>query len=598
MNKLKALPMLYIGSTNLKQLISLQNKNIEAFIRSATNSFGLVVYKTEGGSLSEDLLVSISGTTGIFINGGYCIDNKNGEIIFANIQGKSVSLSGYPVNTTYYIYVVPKLSNYESGTLTFTNGSKVVSSNVKFSTVSPYSSILIEDSVSGNNGIYQIASVNTSTIELTEVFTGTTEANLKWKVIGRFTDGMELDSNDTIFEYDSYDIVVSSNASLEGYMLAKVLVTNSGELDKLIDKRGENLFKLNPTVQLNADNILTGSINAVTTLEEKAKAARVNLICSDLFTNGLKSGSAIVTTGLNNELVRISSSDIYYDGYGNRILLPSNVTLNLYDYVSEGKILPGVNYLYIRYQSPNTYSWIITTGVSNDPYYVLIAKITDRVDVTPRFLTEDSRIMSKLKAPSFISQGKGSTSSEGEIYYKPNTIGKGKYYFQRLSADGVTLEEIELITPMGLQEAIENQLGDEARTERLRFSFYPFESKDSWYLFNGLAAPTVVGYDYTVVKLTRCLYNSGFLVGTTSKLDYPAVNLNIAARDGNPFITQVLPIGLDCNAGTPLGMFFTGNDATPRTWLIAGGERTIYHFPIEPVYLTYYSTIEITIKSR
>ena len=66
--------------------------NLEKYIRSTINTYGIVVKKLTNGELDVDLLPNNKGNV-IDLNGGYVIYDDNGELRIVKVETTPVSLT-------------------------------------------------------------------------------------------------------------------------------------------------------------------------------------------------------------------------------------------------------------------------------------------------------------------------------------------------------------------------------------------------------------------------------------------------------------------------------------------------------------------------
>ena len=372
MNKIDIKPRLHIYTRILNQARLLQQQNLELFVKALGLSFGVVAYKQSGGGLSDDLKVSYTSNT-LELHSGYIIALISGEITPMYIPAQSVPLAGLTPNSTYYIYIAHKYSNYESGTLSFTNGSKVVSvSGGDFTKLDPFEYLVISDSSLGNNGEYKIAKVTSDTgLELVSPFTGTSESGLVWKIGGYFGDYNPADK--LLYTYDDYDLlVVNQPTSRSVVALAQVNISAFNTVSSLIDLRPTNLFSQKGLFNISGDDVLGGAAKDITTIEEKAKASRVDLIANDVFTGGVIQGFGISVNGNKFSL----TAGAAYDENGIRITSKAT-TFDMVELEGAGVVeLDKHNYLHIFYVSPSNYGWYwSSTGISTNPSHVFLADV-------------------------------------------------------------------------------------------------------------------------------------------------------------------------------------------------------------------------------
>lgn len=552
---------------NLNQALAvLANGNVERYLRSITNTFGFVIRKLPNGELDYDLKTNNKGSS-IDMSGGYLIADDNGALRIIRIPSQAISLSGLVDGTTYGLYIVPKQHNYEEGTLTFTNGSKsVVVTGGNFNKLKTFDGLVIDTSTLGNNGAYKIYNVtSTTSLDLTEEFTGTTETNLKWKVSGDLgKDNPE--PQDLIFYYDGYDIVLSSSP-ITGFKVAEFILS-AGLITTLTDKRATNLYSLKNISQSVADDVVKGIINDITTIEGKAQAESVNSRSKDFIQKGIRSGASI-TLFTDNETLLISQMS-GYNAIGQRFeVSKSGVGLKLRDYVTLGKIVEGDNYLFVDYLSPSGYQWIWSNSQTPSGNEVLLAKIRYLSDVIPNFsIQEKYANPTAIKTPSIIFENKAIINPvEGQMYYD---YVNGVYIYYQLDTttrgDTPVYKKVEMINFPRFTKLLNQAISSVAKSERIRFNLYIDAGKDSWFFFNGIQAPTLIGYEFYIRQMKIGLTElDGTVPSTYAKYDY--ANGKYPLREtkfSNIIVFEKEKFPDPFVKDSTIGMYFNGN-ATDKT---------------------------------
>jgi hypothetical protein len=392
MNKVNFGTKLRIHNKIMKQFMESTNSNLEELIRAKAITFGVVLEKTTGGIYTEDCRVRKESELSIDINGGYCIWNLNNEIIIIKVDRTSIDLSEYG-DGSFYITVVPKKSSYEEGILSFTNGSKTVSiAGGTFTKIYPFEYIGIYDSISGNNGLYKVANIGTSTIELTESFTGTTENNLPWKIMGYY--GQEITPNtedNPLYEYNDYDILITTD-QINGICLAVVSILGA-EIDRISDRRTSNLYKEKFSGNVNADSILNGINKQVTTIEEARIINTLTEFMRNFITPGVRSGG-VGSIIMGNQLLL---TEIYaYSPLGREVHL-SATQINLDDWVADSQINEGTNYFYLFPSDYGSYSYkCFQTQQSGN--VISIGKLVYNTPIRSPYSWEEEKITARLKS--------------------------------------------------------------------------------------------------------------------------------------------------------------------------------------------------------
>ncbi len=567
MDKVNYLSRVRAHSKFLNQALGvLGNGNIAKLIKATGLTFGVVTEKLPSGVLDIDMKVEQSSDTSVFINPGYFISYDGTEIRIVEVPNTPIDLTSQPDDTDLRIYAIPNSNSYEAGTLTFTNGSKtVVITDGSFAKLDPYESLVITDSISGNDGVYEIYEIpSAGSLELVNIFTGTTESGLTWKIAGNFKGYKTATATDLIYTYDDYEIAVSTQDSAEGLLLAIVRKT-AGVISSITDSRSDNLFSMKTLSKTVADDIIKGVTKDITTIEEKASAATIDLALGDLIKEGYVTGLGLTIEG-DNLLI---GSGAVYNSQGKRIAIPSTLTVGLNQYVTSGDIILGdTNYLYISYVSPNSYSlsWSqsSTTAIKNK---ILIGRLeyTDAGTV-PYILMEDVKNPIKHKMNCITFQNKPILSPEENDMYIKN----GRVYYQWLdkSLRDPVLQEIELIGFKRLNTILNNALKSIAKSEKIRFSLFPNAEKDAWFMFNGIQSPALIGYRHKIVGWKVGVMDMGTAAGTYSVFDYTTKETAKGAR-----FTSVVSktLALPVEADSSLGIYFDGNSTLNTIQLISNG---------------------------
>jgi hypothetical protein len=118
-------------------------------------------------------------------------------------------------------------------------------------------------------------------------------------------------------------------------------------------------------------------------------------------------------------------------------------------------------------------------------------------------------------------------------------------------------------------------IGQIRKEEKLRFSLYIEENKDSWFMFNGLCAPTLVTTNFRVLKFARIRFNVNE-IGDESILavDYMGKGTTPRYIKANAIASSVESVngsGLaDISQNQGVGVYF--NSSTQKIQLIVGGQ--------------------------
>jgi len=567
MDKVNYLSRVRAHSKFLNQALGvLGNGNIAKLIKATGLTFGVVTEKLPSGVLDIDMKVEQSSDTSVFINPGYFISYDGSEIRIVEVPNTPIDLTSQPDDTDLRIYAIPSSNSYEAGTLTFTNGSKTVAiTGGSFAKLDPYESLVITDSVSGNNGVYEIYEIQSNgSLELVSIFTGTTESGLTWKIAGNFKGYKTATATDLIYSYDDYEVSVSTQDSAEGLLLAIIRKT-AGVISSITDSRADNLFSMKTLSKTVADDIIKGVTKDITTIEEKANAATIDLALADLIKEGHFTGMGLTISGDN----LIIGSGAVYNGQGKRIAIPSSLTVGLNQYVTSGDIVLGnTNYLWISYVTPNSYSlsWSqsASTAVKNK---ILIGRLeyTDAGTV-PYILMEDVKDPIKHKVNCITFQNKEILSPEENDMYMKN----GRLYYQWIdttSRDPV-LQEIEIIGFKRLNTLLNSALKSVAKSEKIRFSLFPNAEKDAWFMLNGIQSPALIGYRHKIVGWKVGLMDMGTAAGTYSVFDYTTKQTSKGARFTS-IVSKTLATAVE--ADSSLGVYFSGDASVNTIQLISNG---------------------------
>jgi len=589
MNKAIANYYLRVHPTYLTQMNALMIKNVEDYIKAKAVTYGILLEMLSGNIPSSEFSITELTENSLSLTGGYCVYNLDGEVLIFQVNTQNISLSAYNPGDNLGIYIVPKKSAYEQGLLNFTNNSKVVTfsddSYATFNNMEVYDSILIETSIEGNDGIYRVETVNPTSVVLTETFLGTTESGLKWKIIGYYGNSIVLDSSKTIYEYDAYDLVLSTTP-LTGIKLNTVLLDEYGHIERLTDNRLNVRYKEKGISDINSDSITQGSLTRITTRDERRNAAELPSMFLDILYPGSVYSVNIYLTP-DNLFLEVEYINAY-DYNGNKIT--GVATFDLVALLAANTIKEGNTYLTISRRVSHDvftadFQWR-AGAVNNDEVCIGILNY-DPIE-EPSYTWEYHYVSTRFIGKSFISNETLSPSGaivHGELAAKTGTDNLLHWYFGRDGNNGV--DTIQLMDYPGFIAAMNTYLSLIRKEEFLRFSIMANSTeKAGWFMNNGIAAPAFVGYAYKLVSVklssmaVEAISTNPILVTDYIGLGDPFVN----AATGYYVPETVTPgtvvshaIDTIYPADHLIGMYFDG--VTHKARLVVG-EVTVHEFTI------------------
>jgi hypothetical protein len=125
MNYTKYLYLLKANHKFLNQESALLRDTLDKYIRSHINTYGVVVKKLSNGELDADLKPT-NKVSAIDLSEGYIICDDGGELRVIKVPAQTVGFNALSNGITYKLYIVPKSSSYEPGTIALVNGSDMV----------------------------------------------------------------------------------------------------------------------------------------------------------------------------------------------------------------------------------------------------------------------------------------------------------------------------------------------------------------------------------------------------------------------------------------------------------------------------------------
>lgn len=206
------------------------------------NSYGFLIVKTPSGWTTEGSVTVDGLTIDIAPFSGVVKDSSGKVRSIRETEIKNIDLTEQS-DGTYKILAQYAPTYYEPGTITLVNGTAIVGVGTKFTqNIDHNLNLVILDSTLGNNGIYQVDTVEDDThLTLKQAFSGQTES-LQFAIGGHFPDQAFLpDTNEQwrIFEQDSYLFVVTQGAVTSDQLYFADVVKSGGTLT-VTDKRSTN----------------------------------------------------------------------------------------------------------------------------------------------------------------------------------------------------------------------------------------------------------------------------------------------------------------------------------------------------------------------
>lgn len=282
MSKLKISENLFLDVAELNRMIKfLSDDGYKLALKSIIKKFGIV--PNEDNTYFK--VTKVSGNT-IQINSGLAYDSD-----FEAIQlSDNIQLNVTNTGSKRWIILSRSVTNNEVGTVTVSVDGTMSGVGTKFTDVlrgQPNFPTKVKFESSFNNGEYEVVSVKSDTEAiLSGAFVN--ESNLKYSVIGTFTPGYQVTSeNKMIYEYDSYSIeTIDSNEApivdSDHFILASIEFDSLGVMS-VNDERAPYMFNQeysetgdntgeNKLVSLLAAT-LVGGVDSV-----RAKAADIELI--------------------------------------------------------------------------------------------------------------------------------------------------------------------------------------------------------------------------------------------------------------------------------------------------------------------------------
>lgn len=282
MSKLKISDNLFLDVAELNRMTKfLSDDGYKMALKSIIKKFGIV----PNADNTYFKVTKVSGNT-IQINSGLAYDSD-----FEAIQlSENIQLNVTNTGSKRWIILSRAVTNNEVGTVTVSVDGTMSGVGTKFTDVlrgQPNFPTKVKFESNNNNGEYEVVSVKSDTEAiLSGAFVN--ESNLKYAVIGTFTPGYQVPSeNKMIYEYDSYSIetIDSTEAPIvdsNHFILASVEFDSLGVMS-VNDERASYMFnqEYSETSENTGENklvsllaaTLVGGVDSV-----RAKAADIELI--------------------------------------------------------------------------------------------------------------------------------------------------------------------------------------------------------------------------------------------------------------------------------------------------------------------------------
>jgi hypothetical protein len=226
-------PSLVIGDIELNRMQKLQKEDLWDVLSGMIKEYGL--YKNTNTGLTV-WQVSKASDNSITIKAGHgIVQDEDGNPVIIRLKNDTT----LNVPATYKILVKHKKHNYEQGTVTLTNSSKIISGvNTEFlSVIGPDRQLIV-------NGIaypVELVSSNTS-LQLYSAYTGATSTGNQYSVGGKFATIPETVNDRLIYEHDGVEVLITTAAKGDyEYWLAEVSVVST-VISTVTDKRDLNLM--------------------------------------------------------------------------------------------------------------------------------------------------------------------------------------------------------------------------------------------------------------------------------------------------------------------------------------------------------------------
>ncbi len=210
------------------------------------NSYGFLIVQTPDG-WSDEGSITIDGLKINIAPFSAVVKDALGKVrSIRETETQTIDLTEQS-DGTYKILAQYAPTYYEPGTITLQNGTSIVGIGTKFTeNIDHNLNLVILDSALGNNGIYQVDSVENDThLTLKKAFSGQTES-VQFAIGGHFPDEAYLPStneNWRIFEQDSYLFIVTQGAVTSDQIYFADVQKSGGELT-VTEKRATNYFSI------------------------------------------------------------------------------------------------------------------------------------------------------------------------------------------------------------------------------------------------------------------------------------------------------------------------------------------------------------------
>ena len=237
-------PELFIEDTELNSMIRLlDTQGYRNLLVQMTETFGIFKRVRDNGFTALQVYNSSSGEIGVYA--GLAFDNSGN---FINVKNNLPDLFAIPNDNTYRrVFIQYAQTQVEVGTINIAINGTITGVGTLFTQIfKPGKNIEIINSTHGNNGVYEVLSVNNDTLMLVNFNFVNAENNLNFKFQGVYTPSVTIpDSNKRPYWYDSYLITLQAdNITETDSMFCLGRVINSLGVLTITDVRDKiHLFK-------------------------------------------------------------------------------------------------------------------------------------------------------------------------------------------------------------------------------------------------------------------------------------------------------------------------------------------------------------------
>ena len=254
--------ILKVGNPELGAIQQTPLDGLDSFLTSIMLTPGIMASRNADGTLTGELFPHMSGTTiNIVVDAGYAATQESSASFLHRVVADGVSPLG--VLDGDYAVILEHLtqsyepegnviagSNFQYALLTVTGGSKVIGNGGSYDftkSLRPLMWICILDSLVGNNGAYQIDTVDSdSQITLLDNMPAS-EPNLKFAIGGQFAQSTipASTADKLIYQYEHSSIKLQLYATplTANQLLIGRVTVSSHAFSDLVDMRDTNLFE-------------------------------------------------------------------------------------------------------------------------------------------------------------------------------------------------------------------------------------------------------------------------------------------------------------------------------------------------------------------